>query len=74
MSELHNVGRADRAMRITLGVACLALVAYDFIVDPILPIYGLIIAVVLIAFFLKTGFTRVCPIMKAMNMSTAKHD
>lgn len=67
-----NVGRVDSIVRIILGVACVGLVAYHFLRDPILPIYGLILVVILIAYFLKTGFTRVCPIMKAMNVSTIK--
>mgnify|MGYP001570738817 CR=1 FL=1 len=74
MPEEKNVGDVDRIIRIILGVACLGLVAYHFLRDPILPIYGLILVVILIAYFLKTGFTRVCPIMKAMNVSTIKKE
>ena len=70
MSVEHNVGRVDSIIRITLGFTCLGLVAYHFIMDPILSIYGLIPLIILIAYFLKTGFTRVCPIMKSMNIST----
>lgn len=72
MSEQINVGRADSIIRIILGIIILGIVAYHFIGDPILPIYGLIPAVILIPFFLKTGVTKVCPIMKAMNISTTK--
>ena len=69
MSVEHNVGRVDSIIRISLGFACLGLVAYHFILDPILSIYGIPL-IILIAYFLKTGFTRVCPIMKSMNIST----
>jgi hypothetical protein len=72
MPEEKNVGQADSIVRIILGVACLGLIAYHFLLNPILPIYGLIIVVILIAYFLKTGYTKVCPIMKAMNVSTMK--
>lgn len=72
MPEHKNVGQVDSIVRIILGLACVGLVAYHFLADPILPIYGLILLVILIAFFLKTGFTKVCPIMKAMNVSTAE--
>lgn len=67
-----NVGHADSIIRIVLGFFCLGLVAYHFFFDPILPIYGLIPVLILIPYFLKTGFTRVCPIMKSMNVSTVK--
>jgi len=70
MSVEHNVGRVDSIIRISLGFACLGLVAYHFILDPILSIYVLIPLIILTAYFLKTGFTRVCPIMKSMNIST----
>jgi len=72
MSPEINVGQADRIVRIILGLACVGLVAYHFLADSILPIYGFIIIAILIAYFLKTGLTRVCPIMKAMNVSTMK--
>ena len=71
MPEHKNVGQVDSIIRIVLGFACLGLVAYHFLADPILPIYGLIPVLILIPYFLKTGFTKVCPIMKAMNVATA---
>ena len=74
MPEHKNVGQVDSIIRIILGLACLGLVAYHFLVDPILPIYVLIAVLILIPYFLKTGFTKVCPIMKAMNVSTAKKE
>lgn len=70
MPEEKNVGQVDSIVRIILGLVCLGIVAYHFIWEPILPIYGLILIVVPIAYFLKTGLTKVCPIMKAMNVST----
>jgi hypothetical protein len=53
------------------------LVLYHLLLEAILPIYGLILVVVLIPYFLKTGYTNVCPIMRSMNVSTTektKHD
>ena len=71
MSEEKNVGRVDSVIRIALGVVCIGLIGYHFLVEAILPVYGIIIVVIiLIPFFLKTGVTKVCPIMKAMNVST----
>lgn len=70
MAETHNVGRADQAVRVVLGVVCVGLVGYQFLVRPLLPLWGLIIVIILIPFFLKTGLTRQCPIMKAMGVST----
>ena len=72
MAPEINVGQADRIIRIILGLVCVGLVAYHFLRDPILPVYALTGLVILIAYFLKTGYTRVCPIMKAMNISTMK--
>ncbi len=72
MAPEINVGQADRIIRIILGLACVGLVAYHFFREPVLPVYALIVLVILIAYFLKTGYTRVCPIMKAMNVSTTK--
>ena len=72
MAPEINVGQADRIIRIILGLVCVVLVAYHFFREPILPIYALILLVILIAYFLKTGYTRICPIMKAMNISTMK--
>ena len=74
MAEVINVGHADGVMRIILGVACLTLVAYHFLGDSFLSIYTLIPLIVLIPYFLKTGITRSCPIMKAMDVSTVKKE
>ncbi len=70
MSEDKNVGQIDSIVRIMLGFACVGLVAIHFIGDGILPLYGLIPVIILIPFFLKTGFTKICPVMKALNIST----
>jgi len=70
MSEEINVGKIDSVIRIILGFGIVGLVALHFIGDGMLPIYGLIPVFILIPYFLKTGFTRVCPIMKALNVST----
>lgn len=72
MSEAINVGQLDSIIRIILGIACVALVAIHFIGDGILFLYGLIPILILIPFFLKTGLTKVCPVMKALNISTVK--
>lgn len=72
MAEHKNVGHIDSIIRIILGVGCVGLVAYHFLGDAILPIYALVIVMILIPYFLKTGLTKSCPIMKAMNVSTAK--
>ena len=74
MADEHNVGAADRFIRFILGGVCVGLLVYHFAVDSILPIYALLAVLVLIPFFLKTAATRVCPIMKAMNVSTLKKD
>ena len=74
MPEQKNVGELDSIIRIILGFGCVGLVVYHFIGDGILPIYGLIPVLILIPYFLKTGYTKVCPIMKAMNVSTIKSD
>jgi len=70
MAETHNVGTVDRVARLVLGFACLGALAYHFLRAPILPLYALIALIILIPFFLKTGATRVCPVMKAMGVST----
>ena len=70
MAEAHNVGKADSLVRLALGVGCLGVALYHFLRAPILPLYGLIPVLVLIPFFLKTGATRVCPVMKALGVST----
>ena len=72
MSEQKNVGQVDSILRIILGIVCLGLVAYHFFLTSILPIYALIPIIILIPYFLKTGWTKVCPIMKAMNVSTIR--
>ncbi len=74
MPEIINVGHADRILRIVLGTACLGLVAYHFLVDSFLSIFTLIPLILLIPYFLKTGITRACPIMKAMDVSTVKKE
>lgn len=74
MVEEKNVGSLDSVIRIIFGIICVGLIAYYFIIDSILPIYALILIIILIPFFLKTGITKVCPIMKAMNVSTTKKD
>jgi len=71
MSEVKNVGSVDSIVRIILGLVCVGLATYHFFFVSILPIYGLIPILILILFFLKTGITKVCPVMKAMNISTA---
>ena len=65
-----NVGRLDRIIRITLGILCVGLIGYHFGFKRFLPIYLLVPVVILIPFFLKTALTRLCPIMKAMNISS----
>jgi len=74
MPEMKNVGHVDSIIRIFLGVVCLVLVAYHFLGDSFLSIYSLIPLIILIPYFLKTGITRACPIMKAMNVSTVKKE
>jgi hypothetical protein len=70
MAEQQNVGALDGGIRIVLGIACVGLIVYHFLVARVLPFYALIPVVVLIPFFLKTGATRVCPVMKALGVST----
>ncbi len=72
MSEAHNVGQIDRTIRLILGAGCVGLLGYHFFVAPVLHVVGIVAVVVLIPFFLKTGLTRVCPVMKAMGVSTNK--
>jgi hypothetical protein len=72
MEGSHNVGVLDSRIRIVLGIVCVGLVGYHFLVARILPLYGVLAVIVLIAYFLKTGVTRQCPIMKAMDVSTNK--
>ena len=72
MAEEKNVGQLDSILRIILGFGIVALVAMHFMGESTLPLYGLIAFLILIPYFLKTGFTKVCPIMKAMNISTIK--
>ncbi len=74
MPEEKNVGQPDSGIRIFLGIVCVGVAAYHFIIEAILPLYGLIPVIILIPFFLKTGLTKVCPIMKAMNISTIKKE
>lgn len=72
MPDEKNVGQLDSSIRIILGFGIVILVAYHFIGDGILPLWGLIPLLILIPFFLKTGFTKICPVMKALNISTNK--
>lgn len=74
MNEVKNVGHVDSVIRKILGAACVVLVAYHFLMEAILPLYALIPVIVLIPYFLKTGIERTCPIMKSMNISTAKKE
>lgn len=69
MQEI-NVGHIDSVIRIVLGLICLGLIAYHFFRKRFLRVYLMIPIVVLVPFFLKTGITKVCPIMKAMHIST----
>ncbi len=71
MAEHQNVGVLDSRIRILLGIACVGLLVYHFAIARLMPIYVLVVVVVGVPFFLKTGRTRVCPVMKAMNISTA---
>lgn len=70
MPEVKNVGQIDSVIRFVLGVVCVGLVGYHFVIESIFSIYSLIIVIILIPYFLKTGATKICPIMKAMNDST----
>ena len=72
--EQRNVGQVDSIIRIILGVIALASIVYHFMGDGLFPIYILVVVIVLVPFFLKTGLTKVCPIMKAMGVSTYKED
>ena len=71
MAEEKNVGPVDGVIRIILGVAALATLICHFVFHPCLPLYAIVILVILVPFFLKTGITKVCPIMKAMGLSTS---
>ncbi|MBC8375110.1 MAG: DUF2892 domain-containing protein [FCB group bacterium] len=72
--EPRNVGQIDSIIRIILGAIALVSVIYHFVGDGLFPIYILVAVIVLVPFFLKTGLTKVCPIMKAMGVSTYKGD
>jgi len=72
MSEKINVGQVDSLIRKILGFGIVGLVIFHFIGDGFLSIFILIPLLILIPFFLKTGFTKVCPIMKALNLSSVK--
>ncbi len=72
MAEEKNVGQLDSIIRIILGFGIVVLVTMHFMGESNFPLYGLVAFFILIPFFLKTGFTKVCPIMKAMNVSTIK--
>ncbi len=70
--EQRNVGQIDSIIRIILGVIALGSVIYHFVGDGLFPVYILVVVIVLVPFFLKTGLTKVCPIMKSMGVSTYK--
>ncbi len=70
MADAKNVGTLDGIVRILLGIGCVALIGYDWAIKDIFPAYALIPLLILIPFFLKTGITKVCPIMKALKLST----
>lgn len=70
MSEEKNVGQFDSILRIILGFTSTGLLIYHFMGNGYLPLYGIVVLLILIPLFLKTGFTKVCPIMKALNIST----
>ncbi len=70
MSDIRNVGAVDGVIRIILGIVCLGAAGYHFLRAPLFPPYVVIGVIVLIPFFLKTGITRVCPLMGALKIST----
>ncbi|MBT3254647.1 MAG: DUF2892 domain-containing protein [Candidatus Marinimicrobia bacterium] len=70
--EQRNVGQLDSIIRIILGALALGSVVYHFVGDGLFPIYLLVVVIILVPFFLKTGLTKVCPIMKAIGVSTYK--
>lgn len=72
MAEPQNVGMLDSRIRIALGIACVGLLGYHFLAARILPLYAVILVLIGVPFCLKTGATRVCPIMKAMGVSTTR--
>jgi hypothetical protein len=72
MAEVKNVGTVDGVIRIILGIASLATIACHFLFHPCLPLWAIVILFILVPFFLKTGITKVCPIMKALGISTHK--
>ena len=74
MSEIKNVGQIDSIIRLILGFGIVGLVASHFMGDRFIPIYGFVPIIILIPYLLKTGYTKVCPIMKAMNISTIKKE
>lgn len=69
---MQNVGKIDSFIRIILGISCVVAIVYNYAVETILPLYGVIILAILIPLFLKTGFTKFCPIMKGWGVSTKK--
>ncbi len=70
MAEDKNVGAMDSIIRIVLGFVCLGLVVYNYAISEIMPLVSVIGTGVLILLFLKTGITKVCPILKALGIST----
>jgi hypothetical protein len=70
--EAVNVGKLDSVIRIILGIVCVAAIIYHFAVENLFSIYTLIPVFILVPLFLKTGLTKICPIMKALKISTIK--
>ncbi|WP_456462305.1 YgaP family membrane protein [Reichenbachiella sp.] len=69
---MQNVGKIDSMIRIILGICCIVAIVYNYTVETILPLYGVILVAILIPLFLKTGITKFCPIMKGLGVSTKK--
>lgn len=69
---MKNVEKFDSAVRIELGIECIAAIIYNCTIATILSLYGVIIVAILIPLFLKTGVTKFCPIMKGLGVSTNK--
>lgn len=70
--DMQNVGKIDSIIRVILGISCVVAIVYNYAVETILPLYGVIIIAVLIPLSFKTGFTKFCPIMKGLGISTKK--
>lgn len=72
MGNETNVGKLDQIIRIILGLITLGTIIYWATVEPIFHWGFLIPLVILVPFFLKTGITRICPVMKSLGISTNK--